>query len=376
MKKILNKLHNFFIPNDKNNHKPHFYSNNSFIALLLLVIVFELAFLVQTLFVFNKTNFLAAVLPGILTSLTNEQRIANQVSPLEENPLLVAAAQLKANDMATKGYFSHNTPDGKTPWYFLDQAGYKYSVAGENLAVNFFESIDVANAWMASPTHRANIVKKEYTEIGIATASGIYEGRSAVFVVQFFGKPLSANSVPVISNSNQNNSSLAVNTDTEINVLGQSQKNTQVEKPKTPDNKITQKTENKLPSTTKTENTNTQANTQVQKEDIVVQTENQNVFKNISSLDNSSWVKLKNKVNLLLVSPDKVINNVLLVLLAMIGFVFLLYTFFSKISHSFVLIRSLVLFTLIFSFMFININLTNKTSKILDQLTSFTAIAL
>jgi hypothetical protein len=125
-----------------------------------------------------------------LTTLTNEERAQNDASPLSENNLLVKAAQLKANDMATRGYFAHTSPDGKTPWYWLEQVGYHYSAAGENLAVNFFESSDVAQAWMNSPTHRDNIVKKDYKEIGIAVASGIYEGRNTVFVAQFFGTPL------------------------------------------------------------------------------------------------------------------------------------------------------------------------------------------
>ena len=92
--------------------------------------------------------------------------------------------------MAARQYFAHNSPDGKTPWYWLQRVGYRFSAAGENLAVNFFESSDVASAWMNSPSHRANIVKKGYKEIGIGVANGIYEGRNTVFVVQFFGTPL------------------------------------------------------------------------------------------------------------------------------------------------------------------------------------------
>jgi len=155
-----------------------------------MLIILELGFLVQVFVVFDKTKFLAAVLPGVLTSMTNEKRTENQLATLTINPLLVEAAQLKANDMAARGYFSHDTPDGKTPWYWLDQVGYTYQYAGENLAVNFIESKDVTEAWMNSPSHRANIVKGNYTEIGIAVSSGMYKGRESIFVVQFFGKPI------------------------------------------------------------------------------------------------------------------------------------------------------------------------------------------
>ncbi len=97
---------------------------------------------------------------------------------------------MKADDMATKGYFAHTSPEGLTPWYWFAQVGYNYTYAGENLAINFNESKDVDTAWLASPTHRANILNSHYTEIGIATAQGMYKGVQATFVVQMFGTPV------------------------------------------------------------------------------------------------------------------------------------------------------------------------------------------
>lgn len=189
MNRLFNKIKNHFIPHTGNNHEPHFFRDKSIFFFFSLLIVIELVFLVQVFVIFDKTNFLASVLPGVLTAITNEDRASNNAGTLTTNELLQKAAQLKANDMAKRGYFAHNSPDGLTPWYWLDKVGYKYRYAGENLAVNFFESRDVAQAWMNSPTHRANIVKKEYTEIGIAVADGVFEGQNTVFVVQFFGTP-------------------------------------------------------------------------------------------------------------------------------------------------------------------------------------------
>jgi len=120
---------------------------------------------------------------------SGEKYIIANVSELKVSPILEKAAQMKADDMASKSYFAHNTPDGKTPWYWLEQAGYRYIYAGENLAVNFENSEDVETAWMNSPGHFLNIMNPKYTEIGIATSTGIYKGREAVFVVQMFGKP-------------------------------------------------------------------------------------------------------------------------------------------------------------------------------------------
>ena len=60
-------------------------------------------------------------------------------------------------DMAEKSYFAHTSPEGLTPWYWITLAGYRFSLAGENLAIDFTESEDVENAWMNSPAHRASI---------------------------------------------------------------------------------------------------------------------------------------------------------------------------------------------------------------------------
>jgi hypothetical protein len=71
----------------------------------------------------------------------------------------------------------------------FNQVNYKFLYAGENLAVNFSDSGDVINAWMNSPSHRSNILNHNFTETGIATAQGTYNGQSALFVVQLFGQP-------------------------------------------------------------------------------------------------------------------------------------------------------------------------------------------
>lgn len=158
-------------------------------AFLAAILFLELIFLFNAFYVYPVSNFLASILPTVLIEETNTRRESQNLTSLKVNSLLEKAAQMKADDMATRGYFSHATPDGKTPWYFLDKAGYVFSMAGENLAVNFFDSKDVAEAWMNSEGHRANILSSNYTEIGIAAAQGIYQGKKTVFVVQFFGTP-------------------------------------------------------------------------------------------------------------------------------------------------------------------------------------------
>ena len=161
----------------------------------LLVGVLSVVTLVQAFVLLGGPAFLerggglASVLPGVVAVLTNEARTEEALNPLTQSEVLERAAQLKADDMAAKGYFSHTGPDGSQPWKWFSQVRYRYEYAGENLAVNFDESEDVVDAWLNSPTHRANILKGSFTEIGVGIATGTYKGKEAVFVVQFFGKP-------------------------------------------------------------------------------------------------------------------------------------------------------------------------------------------
>jgi hypothetical protein len=180
-----------FIPHEGNDHRPHVLRGDSTRAILAIVIFLEVfSFLVPTLSRLNMTGGMAAVLPTVLADLTNEERKVENLSMLTVSPVLNMAAEMKARDMAAKGYFAHTSPEGKTPWYWLEQAGYTYQYAGENLAINFLDSKDVTAAWLASPAHRANIVKQNYTEIGTGIATGAYEGRETVFVAQVYANPM------------------------------------------------------------------------------------------------------------------------------------------------------------------------------------------
>lgn len=177
------------VPHEGNNFRPKIVGATAILAILVLVVLIEGAYLFATKVEDGRYGLLATVLPAALINLTNADRADIGVGELSESVLLTKAAQLKADDMASKGYFAHVTPEGYQPWHWLDQSGYRYTYAGENLAVNFEDSKDVEEAWMKSPTHRANIVKPQYTEIGIATAEGKYKGKNVTFVVQFFASP-------------------------------------------------------------------------------------------------------------------------------------------------------------------------------------------
>ncbi len=157
------------------------------------VLVISIFFAASLQKVLLATPQMAAVVSSVLVELLNSDRRAVNLNELTVNPKLVEAAQLKANDMAAKGYFSHTTPEGHNSWYWFKKVGYDFEYAGENLAVDFSESADVERAWMQSPTHRANILQQHFTEVGIATAVGTYQGRTTVFAVQMFGSPARSN---------------------------------------------------------------------------------------------------------------------------------------------------------------------------------------
>lgn len=120
----------------------------------------------------------------------NEIRRADGLAPFSSSGQLAVAAQNKAEDMARAGYFAHYGPDGKTPWQWLDEAGYQPLYAGENLARNGFDADAVLKAWLASAGHKKNIMNEKFSEMGIGIARAAYEGRETIFVVQMFGQPL------------------------------------------------------------------------------------------------------------------------------------------------------------------------------------------
>ncbi len=184
-------LKKHFVPHEENEHRPHALRTNSIRNIVAIVIFLEIfTFLIPVLTRINMEGGMAAVLPAVLSAFTNEERQSQNLSILKVNPTLNQAAEMKAKDMATNGYFAHTSPDGKTPWYWLEKVGYEYQYAGENLAINFYDSRDVTNAWMKSPTHKANIVKGQYTEIGTGIANGTYQGRETIFVAQVYANPL------------------------------------------------------------------------------------------------------------------------------------------------------------------------------------------
>ena len=190
-------LKDYFIPHEGNDFKPHSLQKAAVVGMTFMVLLSFALTNLQSILWLNSDWLVSTILPAVIVELTNEERSDGALDSLQRSVVLDAAAKMKAEHMARNEYFAHNSPDGITPWYWFGQAGYNFLHAGENLAIHFTDSGDVVEAWMDSPTHRANIMSGNYVQIGVGTAEGEYEGFKTVYVVQLFGAP--AVSVPVVA---------------------------------------------------------------------------------------------------------------------------------------------------------------------------------
>lgn len=143
--------------------------------------------------VYNKTNyfdFTTRLTKQGIVDITNEERINEGLAPLTVNFKLDSSALMKVEDMMDLQYFEHVSPEGVSVSDLGDKVKYDYIIIGENLALgNFTDDRDLVDAWMASPGHRANILNKNYTEIGISIGRGYFNERKVWFAVQHFGTP-------------------------------------------------------------------------------------------------------------------------------------------------------------------------------------------
>ncbi len=142
----------------------------------------------------NVLGYATDMSAGSLLAGTNDQRLASGLGALALNGSLNQAAQNKANDMATRDYWSHNTPDGQAPWTFITAVGYSYQTAGENLAYGFTTASDTITGWMNSPGHRANILNSSFQEVGFGMANAPnYQGSGPqTIVVAMYAQPYGA----------------------------------------------------------------------------------------------------------------------------------------------------------------------------------------
>ena len=154
-----------------------------FSLVFVLVIISASAFIVSS----SGKTVASDITVEKVIELTNASRMEAGESALTVNSKLSQAAEAKASDMVANNYFSHTSPAGKTPWNWIQKENYDYIYAGENLAMDFFSAEKMEEAWMASPTHRANILNQNNHDLGTAVKEGIINGRETILSVVMFG---------------------------------------------------------------------------------------------------------------------------------------------------------------------------------------------
>jgi Ca2+-binding RTX toxin-like protein len=103
----------------------------------------------------------------IVLDLVNQYRAQNGILALTLSQELDQAADKYAARMATGDFFSHNDPNGSTPFTRMLAEGYNYTWAGENIAAGYLTPQQVVQGWIDSPGHRANILNANFTHMGL-----------------------------------------------------------------------------------------------------------------------------------------------------------------------------------------------------------------
>lgn len=128
--------------------------------------------------------------PEILYSLINAYRTEEKLSELKSNLSLEKSANRKIQDMIDQKYWQHTDTKNIPSWYLFKQAGYDYILAGENLSFGYSSAWDVFAAWKESDIHRAELLKEEYQDMGLAIDCQTYkrENKPSCIVVLHLGK--------------------------------------------------------------------------------------------------------------------------------------------------------------------------------------------
>jgi len=121
-----------------------------------------------------------------VVKLVNQQRAKYGLGPLTVNWELSRCARIKSQDMINRNYFSHTSPTYGSPFNMMENFGLRFSAAAENIAKGQRTPQEVMNAWMNSPGHRANILSKNVTHIGVGAAKS---SNGTLYWTQMFMKP-------------------------------------------------------------------------------------------------------------------------------------------------------------------------------------------
>jgi uncharacterized protein YkwD len=190
--KVRTHLKHVLVPHKGNHFRPHLVRLHGITVVLVLAVFMQLAYGFVSSGRMEVLGRVSSISASDLLGDTNKARAQSSLPALKVNTVLSSAAFSKAKDMFTNNYWAHVSPSGVTPWKWLGDAGYNYDVAGENLAKNYPTAQATIDAWMASPTHRANMLNSTYRDIGFAVVDGTLDGRPTTLVVAYYGTPAAA----------------------------------------------------------------------------------------------------------------------------------------------------------------------------------------
>lgn len=210
------------MPKRSNNHKARIWHPAGLLWMIAIAAVMPMWLHYMSIQQPDVLGYASQISIEEVVNLTNQQRAQNGLPPLVLNEKLSVSARAKGENMIAENYWSHVSPSGTQPWYFFSQSGYNYRHAGENLARDFPTASAAMTAWMASPTHRDNILSPRYEDVGIAVMDGQLDGRETTLIVSHFGSqpsPVVAQ-LPEAASDSQTVSARVVN-ETPTEVLGQ-----------------------------------------------------------------------------------------------------------------------------------------------------------
>lgn len=126
----------------------------------------------------------------------NRVRTACGLPPFRDDFRLRLAAEDRMSDMLELAFWSHESPDGQSPFVFVPLRGYRHSRLGENLASGFETTELLVVSWMESKGHRENLIDPGFSDVGIAVIDGSTTRRSAGrSVVVIFGREIVADPI-------------------------------------------------------------------------------------------------------------------------------------------------------------------------------------
>lgn len=190
--KLSHHAKHLLVPHKGNTYQPHLIRWRGLTAVLALMLIVQMSYGLISSGRIEVLGRASNISVSELLADTNAKRESVNLNDLTLNDQLSQAAFMKGKDMIANNYWAHESPTGVTPWKWFADVGYNYNIAGENLAKNYPNAGATVDAWMASPTHRVNVLGDKYQDVGFAVVDGTLKGQAITLVVALYGAPVSA----------------------------------------------------------------------------------------------------------------------------------------------------------------------------------------